>query len=163
MASRVRVDKRLDHDWGARSVEPWLVYVASISKERQRRVAVHAADLALGQWIEDSAARGVILWARGAVIRLHLRDPKTALADLREAAHIAPAWLRSLAMEDARRCADEAERSRKRKPSVDPAPSFTGTTPDHPAVRTPAALQSVNDGPPPLWPLLYRLISSPDE
>jgi hypothetical protein len=70
---------------GEQSLEPWLVYVASAIKQSQRRTAVHAVDLALENWIAEAAPRGVLLYVRGEVIRRHLRDPKTALGDLRQA------------------------------------------------------------------------------
>jgi hypothetical protein len=111
---------------GARTLEPWLVYVASALKENQRRPAVHSCDLALKHWISRRAARGVLLYARGEVIRRHLRDPKTALEDLRAAERMAPNWLRHDAKAALEACEQEAPASRKRKPSVKPAPSFSG-------------------------------------
>jgi hypothetical protein len=78
---------------GARSVEPWLVYMASSLLHGQPRGAVNSADLALKHWIRAKKARAVIRYARGEVIRLHLRDPKTALDDLR-ASRAAPDYAR---------------------------------------------------------------------
>jgi hypothetical protein len=110
---------------------------------------VHAVDLALEHWIAESTARGVLHFVRGQVIRRHLRDPKTALDDLRQAEDAAPDWLRREAIAAHAHCEEEARSSRKRKPSVGPAPSFAGT--ENPLSReSPSA--------PPLWERTYRII-----
>jgi hypothetical protein len=134
---------------GARSVEPWLVYVASALKESQRRPAVHSCDLALKHWISRRAARGVLLYARGEVIRRHLRDPKTALADLRAAEETVPKWLRDEARVAREECEEEAQASRKRKPSVKSAPAYSSWRR--------LAGGSVRE-PPPLWELTHEII-----
>ncbi len=134
---------------GEHSVEPWLVYVAAAINQSQRRMAVHAVDLALANWIAEAAPRGVLLYVRGEVIRRHLRDPKTALEDLRQAEEASPVWLRSEAVAARTACEEEARSSRKRKRSVAPAPSFAGSH------------RSASDdvtSPPPLWARIYQII-----
>jgi hypothetical protein len=137
---------------GAHSVEPWLVYVASAIRQSQRRGAVHAVDLALEHWIAKPAPRGVLLYIRGEVIRRHLRDPKTALEDLRRAEEAVPDWLRDEATAARERCEEDAPSSRKRKRSVNPAPSFGGSRPR----------QSGDvSGPPPLWSVIHGIVCEP--
>ena len=111
---------------GAWIVDPWLVYAASALLHGQPRNATHSMDLALGVWIPQPANRAILRWVRGDVIRRRLNDPKTALADLAAAADDAPAWLIQRALEDRDACASEAFASRKRKPSVGPAPEYRG-------------------------------------
>jgi hypothetical protein len=77
-------------------------------------------------WIPQPANRAILRWVRGDVIRRRLNDPKTALADLSAAAEAAPAWLIRRALVDRDACAVEADASRKRKPSVGPAPDYQG-------------------------------------
>jgi hypothetical protein len=136
---------------GEQSLEPWLVYVASAIKQSQRRTAVHAVDLALENWIAEAAPRGVLLYVRGEVIRRHLRDPKTALGDLHQAERTSPAWLRREAITARTTCEEEARSSRKRKRSVDPAPSFAGS-------HSPASDDKA--GPPSLWPWIHEIIQT---
>src|SRR5262249_7561537 len=111
---------------GARITDPWCVYIASALLHRQPRTAVHSADLALGNWIADSADRAVLLWLRGEVIRRFRNDPKPAQADLDVAQQPAPSWLHDEVAAAAAACRLQATSSRKRKPSVDPAPAYTG-------------------------------------
>jgi hypothetical protein len=111
---------------GAWIVDPWLVYAASALLQGQVRSATHSIDLALRVWIPQPANRAILLWIRGDVIRRRLNDPKTALADLTAAADDAPEWLTQRAVEDRDACALEAPASRKRKPSVGPAPAYRG-------------------------------------
>jgi hypothetical protein len=111
---------------GAWIVDPWLVYVASALVQGQPRSATHSTDLALRVWIPQPANRAILRWVRGDVIRRRLTDPKTALADLAAAAPAAPAWLMERAVADRDTCAIEARGSRKRKPSVGPAPDYRG-------------------------------------
>jgi hypothetical protein len=92
---------------------------------------VHAADLALKNWIDDDGRRAVLRHTRGEVIRRHLRDPKTAQADLDDALERAPIWLLADAERAAALCRDESTASRKRKPSVEPAPDYVAAV-DHP-------------------------------
>lgn len=134
---------------GARSVEPWLVYVACDLGRRQPRGAVRAVDLGLKHWIRGRAARAVLLYVRGEVIRRHVRDPKTALEDLRDAESAVPDWLREDAAAALAACDEEAPASRKRKRSVDPAPSYSG--------RWLAGSGSVKR-PPPLWEPIHEII-----
>jgi hypothetical protein len=138
---------------GERSVEPWLVYVAASIKQSQRRTVVHAVDLALANWIAEAAPRGVLLYVRGEVIRRHLRDPKTALGDLCQAENASPDWLRSEAVAARAACEEEARLSRKRKRSVEPAPSFAGSHgPESDEVTSP----------PPLWATIHQVIHADD-
>jgi hypothetical protein len=111
---------------GAWIPDPWLVYVASSLLHGQPRTAVHSLDLALKHWIVEPPDRAILLWVRGDVIRRQLKDPKTAIADLAHAAENAPAWLRDTVETDRGACLNEAESSRKRKPSVAEAPDYKG-------------------------------------
>jgi hypothetical protein len=111
---------------GAWILDPWFLYAASALVHGQPRGAVHSLDLALGVWIEPIPDRGTLLWARGAIVRGRLADPKTALTDLCRAAEDAPRWLCTTAAADAEACLGEAELSRKRKPSVGAAPTYRG-------------------------------------
>jgi len=111
---------------GAWIVDPWLVYVASSLLHGQPRQATHSTDLALKVWIPQPANRAILRWVRGDVIRRRLNDPKTALADVSAAAEAAPAWLIQRALVDRDACAVEADASRKKKPSVGPAPDYQG-------------------------------------
>jgi hypothetical protein len=140
---------------GARTVEPWLVYVAAAVSEGQPRRAVHSTDLALRHWIEDAVGRAVLRYVRGEVIRRHLRDPKTALADLRAARPDAPGWLAEAAGDACGRCEAEAASSRKRKPSVGDAPGFGGDPAPAPDLDYALAAQ-----PPPLWATLHAVLAS---
>jgi hypothetical protein len=140
---------------GARSVEPWLVYMASSLLRGQPRGAVNSADLALKHWIRAKKARAVIRYARGEVIRLHLRDPKTALDDLRASCAAAPPWLRELSAAAMAACEQEAPASRKRKPSVGPAPDYA-----RPWMPAPSGAGSVRE-PPPLWDTTHPIITTP--
>jgi len=115
---------------GARTLGPWLISVAHMLQVGQPRNAVHAADLALKNWIGDDARRAVLRYVRGEVIRRHLRDPKTAQADL-DAGERAPVWLRADAQSAAALCREEATVSRKRKPSVAPVPDYVAAV-NHP-------------------------------
>jgi hypothetical protein len=111
---------------GAWIVDPWLVYAASALLQGQPRQATHSLDLALRVWIPQPANRAILHWVRGDVIRRRLSDPKTALADLAAAAEGAPEWLLERGVADRNACAIEASGSRKRKPSVGPAPDYRG-------------------------------------
>jgi hypothetical protein len=150
-------DHRDAHDWakgwigngGAQSVEPWLVYVVGAIHEGQRKGATHPVDLALQFWIEDPRARAVLHYVRGEIVRHRASDPKTALADLEAAASDAPDWLREDASRAVEECAAEAEKSRKRKPTVDPAPDYEGDngTEVEPTAKTDRRV----DEPPAFW------------
>ena len=112
---------------GAGLVDPWLGYVASGLMHGQPRTAIHAVDLALGNWLPRPLDRSVMHWVRSRVVRNYLNDPRTALSDLAISSGNAPSWLRPCIADDASRCEAEAARSRKRKPSVAPAPAFAGS------------------------------------
>jgi hypothetical protein len=108
-------------------------------------------DLALEHWIAETAPRGVLLYVRGEVIRRHLRDPKTALDDLRQAEEAVPDWLRSEARAARAACEEEARSSRKRKRSVRPAPAFAGS---------PGPASDEVKSPPPLWGPIHEIIQA---
>jgi len=122
---------------GAWLPEAWLAYAASGLLHGQPRVAVRSVDLGLGNWIEDQADRSILLWARGSVVMRYLDDPKTALADLENAAPSAPPWLAPHVIEDTAACRTAAAMSRKRKPSVQPAPSLGSSRSAHDKVASP--------------------------
>jgi hypothetical protein len=88
---------------------------------------------------------------RGEVIRRQLRDPKSALEDLAAAEDAVPQWLRSEAKEARAMCEEEAQASRKRKRSVDRAPSYTGHGPE------PAGEEDLAS-PPPLWRAVHQIL-----
>ena len=116
---------------GVRTLGPWLISVAHMLQVGQPLNSVHAADLALKNWIGDDPRRAVLRYVRGEVIRRHLRDPKTAEADLDDARARAPLWLRADAERAANLCREEAAASRKRKPSVGATPDYAAAV-DHP-------------------------------
>lgn len=111
---------------GAGLLDPWLVYVASALIHRQPRNASHSVDLALGGWFPDAADRAVLHFVRSRIVWHLLRDPKTARADLAAARPEAPDWLRPVLEADEPAQAADALKSRKRKPSVAPAPVYSG-------------------------------------
>jgi hypothetical protein len=148
---------------GVRTLGPWLISVAHMLQVGQPRNAVHAADLALKNWIGDDVRRAVLRYVRGEVIRRHLRDPKTAQADLEDARERAPVWLRADAESAAALCREEAAVSRKRKASVGPAPDYVA------AVNHPDWSKKVVDldGPieveaPFVWRKVKRVLVAPD-
>ena len=159
-----RDDWRGVHDWtkawisrggGAWVIDAWLMYVASGLLHGQPRISVRSADLALGTWIESEQDRAVLLWVRGAVIHEKLNDPKTAVTDYGDALKHAPEWLLDRAQQDLARCSADAETSRKRKPSVAPAPVFAPGNRDFVAAAA--------DVPPPgarpmVWDELLRVL-----
>jgi hypothetical protein len=129
----------LDQDWrgsyeaakwwvsqggGAWTPAAWLVYAASGVLHGQPRIAVRSVDLALGNWIEATPDRSILHWARAVIVLDHLSDPKTARADFDAASVETPTWLRSQLQQDDARARDAAPHSRRRKPSVDPAPAY---------------------------------------
>lgn len=129
-------DWRAPYEWakswissggGARQLDPWLAYVASGLLKGEPRTATHALDLALKNWISAEEDRAILLWVRSRVIRGRLRDPKTALVDLEAAMDSGPGWLADVVAADLRACRAEAEASRKRKPAVKVAPTYSGT------------------------------------
>ena len=140
---------------GARSVEPWLADVASSLLRGEGRTAVHSCDLALKHWLERPDQRAVMYYVRGEVVRRKLRDPKTAQADFDAATPAAPDWLKVAEAQVA--CREEALVSRKRKPSVEPAPACAGNDIDVPA--TPTELTSLA-APPPVWAVVHQILSA---
>ncbi len=109
---------------GAWAPEAWLLYAASAVLLGQPRTGVRSMDLALGNWVEAQPDRSVLHWARACLVAQHLRDPKTALADYESARAGCPPWLRATLKADLDECAAAAEKSRKKKPSVSPAPAY---------------------------------------
>jgi hypothetical protein len=148
---------------GARTVGPWLVHVAQMLQVGQPRNAVHAADLALRNWIGDDGRRAVVRYVRGEVIRRHLRDPKTAQVDLDYGEAHAPAWLRADAEHAAVVCRDQADVGGKRKPSVGLAPEYIAAV-NHPDwLKTPIELDSSIEAEPPfVWREVTRVLVAPD-
>ena len=133
---------------GAQLLDPWLAYVASAMLKGEPRTAVHAIDLALKNWIPDKENRAVLLWVRSRIVRVRLKDPRSALTDLRQLQDSGPEWLQGEIARDSVACGVEAERSRKRKPSVQEAPDYVGTA-------TPVAPPTEEVPPgsiPALWP-----------
>jgi len=113
---------------GALLLDPWLTYIAAYLARRQPRNAVHAADLALGSWVDRDGDRAILCWIRAEIVRHWLKDPKTALADYVSAGESAPSWLRPRVEMDHAACEAEASASRKRKASVGAAPAHTAST-----------------------------------
>ena len=109
---------------GAWMVDAWLLYVISALLQGWPRSAVHSVDMALETWIGAPEDRAILHWVRAAVIHRRMNDPKTAIHDYEAASEAALEWLRDQLASDLVSCAADAERSRKRKPSVDPAPVF---------------------------------------
>jgi hypothetical protein len=152
----------ISHD-GVRTLGPWLVEVANALQLGQGRTAVHAADLALKHWIGDDTRRAVLRYVRGEVIRRHLKDPKTAQADLDAALDAVPSWLREDAEKAAALCRDGAAVSRKRKPSVSRAPEYVAAV-NHPNWSDcPVELdEPIEDEPPFVWQEVERVLMLPD-
>jgi hypothetical protein len=115
---------------GAFIVDPWLAYAASAILHRQPKTAVHSLDLGLKSWIKDERDRAVLRFVRGALVLVHMKDPKTALVDL-EVAEL-PVWLDGSAA--LTRCRAEAPLSKKCKPSVTAAPDYAGSKSLHATV-----------------------------
>jgi hypothetical protein len=101
-----------------------LLYVISALLRGWPKSAVHSVDIPLETWIEAPEDRAILHWVRAAVIHRRMKDPKAALRDYEAAREATPEWLRDRLASDLAFCVAEAELSRKRKPSVDPAPSF---------------------------------------
>jgi hypothetical protein len=117
---------------------------------------VHSVDLALLTWIEAREDRAVLCWVRAAVIHRRLKDPKTAQADYTAAKEGAPSWLRERIDRDAAGCAEDAPTSRKRKPSVAPAPRFEPR--DRGFVAGPT-IRSAPGSVPTVWPQLLEALT----
>ena len=143
---------------GAWDIDAWLHYVVSALRQGQPRTAVRSVDLALRHWIEAPEDRAILHWVRAAVVHRSLKDPKTALADYAVAKQEAPSWLVKRVDEEALRCASDADTSRKRKPSVEPAPQF------EPRDRSSVAPPSTKREPgavPTVWPQLLESLTPP--
>lgn len=147
---------------GARLVEPWLLYSASALQQGKPKTAVHSCDLGLSSWLEGAVPRSIVYFMRGEVIRRHLKDPKTALPDLRTASESGPEWLRPDAAEALDRCTTEAARSRKRKASVDSAPSYDPGTDPRFVPNTLNPRYDLEREPPPIWKTVVVVLASPD-
>lgn len=143
---------------GAWSPDAWLAYAASAILHGQPRIAVHSLDLALGNWVTPAADRAVLRWARGALVLHALNDPKTAVLDLEAATGSAPDWLRDRLATDLATCREEAPRSRKRKPSVDPAPELAARPVAHDVVAAPDPLHEPGARPG-LWEVVLPLLT----
>lgn len=144
---------------GAWVLDAWLLYVISALLHGQPRTAVHSVDLALRTWIEAPADRGLLRWVRAAVIHQRLRDPKTAQEDYAAAGEAAPSWLKERIDQDAAECAADAQKSRKRKPSIAEAPNFEHM--DRSFVAPPTARNEPGSVPT-VWPqLLESLTDAP--
>lgn len=125
------------HYGGATAPDPWLGYAIAGLLQGQTRGAVNSIDKALQYWITDPTDRAILLWARAAVIDRGANDPKTALSDYQLAIDHAPAWLADDARAAHQACVKRAESSRKRKPSVEPAPGIPSQAPTHVEPRDP--------------------------
>ncbi|WP_022930436.1 hypothetical protein [Patulibacter americanus] len=148
---------------GARTLAPWLVSAASALQLGQNKTAVHATDHALEHWIGDDGQRGVLCSVRGEVVRRHLKDPKTARVDLDVAARLVPQWLRADAERAASTCHREATASRKRKPSVGPAPGHAPIPSELPWATTVIDLdRPVSEAPPSVWSDVHRVLVADD-
>jgi len=143
---------------GALLLDPWLIYVASGILHGQPRIAVHSVDLALKAWVQDPPNRAILRWIRGRLIVDWLRDPKTAIDDFTYAEENSPEWLREEAVMTRSACIEAATKSRKRKPSVEPAPEFTGPSSDREFVERPVGLLPTPGAQPSLWELVLRII-----
>ncbi len=111
---------------GAAHIEPWLASVASGLMAEQPKRAAHAIDLALKHWISMPRDRAALLWIRGRVTWERLNDPKSALLDWESASGDVPSWVEEHPSKVLDECRSAAASSRKRTPSVKPAPDYTG-------------------------------------
>jgi hypothetical protein len=143
---------------GAWLPEAWLSYAASALLNGQPRIAVRSIDLGLGNWIADELDRAILLWARGSVVMRSLSDPKTALADLQAAGRGSPEWLRAKIADDIVLCESAAVVSRKRKPSVEGAPTLGTKRTAHDKVAGPVPRHKPGACPP-LWDALVGLLA----
>jgi hypothetical protein len=108
---------------GSYTPEAWLWDTCSALLHGQPKTAVHACDMALKVWVERPGDRAVLRFVRGAVIAHQVRDPMRALDDL-AAATQGPDWLIPLASKEHSAATEAAERSKVRKPRVEPCPDF---------------------------------------
>jgi hypothetical protein len=139
-------DWRPVYDWskswigwggGAWLPNPWLLYAASALLKGEPRTAVHSFDLGLRVWLSGHADRAALTWLRGVVVADRLKDPKTALLDLRESRGQLPHWLIAGADERLAACEASAATSRKRVPSVKPRPEYAPVAGTHDGVAPP--------------------------
>jgi hypothetical protein len=140
---------------GAWDIDAWLLYVISSLLEGKPRNAVHSTDMALQTWIEAPQDRAVLRWVRAAVVHRWLNDPKTARAEYAAAAEAVPGWLLGRLGADVAACEAEASTSRKRKPSVGPAPPFQPMNRDF--VEGPTETQKPGS-PPRVWDELITVL-----
>jgi hypothetical protein len=145
---------------GAWILDPWLIYVASALLHGQPRQAVHSVDIPLQSWIADPMDRAILHWVRAAIIHRRLRDPKTARADYDRASATAPPWLHGTVLADLDACAQDAERSRKRKASVGPAPEYRGAY-AHDIVAPPQENRPPPGSVPAVWDAVLPYLQAP--
>jgi hypothetical protein len=143
---------------GAWIPEAWLVYAASGLFHGQPRIGVRSVDLALSNWVNAAPDRSILLWARASITWRYLADPKTAEPDFASAAPNSPAWLRGQLEQDWEGCTAAAPLSRKRKPTVAPAPHYAEQSLAHDTVAPPEAEHGVG-AEPTLWPLLFPILA----
>ncbi|WP_207009612.1 hypothetical protein [Nocardioides aromaticivorans] len=155
-------DWRGVHEWtkswigwggGAWIPDTWLLYAASALLEGKPRNAVHGLDLGLRVWLAGASDRAALTWLRGLIVMDRLADPKTALIDLEESLELLPNWLRDESADRLERCRDEAARSRKRVPSVQPRPAFVGAEGSRHVVA-PSVSDRVDGSEPEAWPVI---------
>lgn len=139
--------------WGGGAWVPdtWILYAVSALLQGKPCIAVHGIDLGLRVWLEGETDRAALTWLRGTIVMDRLQDPKTALLDLEDSIDLLPIWLTDHAADRLERCRDEATRSRKRVPSVQPRPRHTGS--DQMAyVVAPAVDERADGHVPTVWP-----------
>ncbi|MGW1226869.1 hypothetical protein [Streptomyces sp. NPDC002530] len=148
---------------GASTPDAWLMDVCSALLHGRPRTALHCCDMALSTWVERPGDRAVLRLVRALVIADHVRDPLRSLDDLEAALH-GPDWLAALAATERDRVAEEARRSRRRKPRAEPAPeldtAYRELTRSHVSAPAPEPAEPLPaDGAvPALWePALRRL------
>jgi len=138
--------------WGGGAWIPdtWLLYAVSALLDGKPRNAVHSLDLGLRVWLAGEKDRAALTWLRGQIVMDRLADPKSALLDLEDSVDMLPTWLQSGAADRLKRCRDEAAKSRKRVPSVNPRPAFVGSE-DSQDVVAPAVTDRADGSEPETW------------
>lgn len=161
-------DWRPVYDWtkswigwggGAWIPDTWLLYAVSALLQGKPRIAVHSLDMGLGTWLAGEADQAVLTWCRGVVVMDRLADPKTALIDLEDCRDSVPQWLRATATGRLETCRAAAPKSRKRVPSVNPRPAFTGFDKMR-RVVAPPAVQRQSGEQPGVWMSVERYFST---
>jgi hypothetical protein len=162
-------DWRAVYDWskswigwggGAWLPDPWLLYAASALLKGEPRTAVHSLDLALRRWLAGQADRAALTWLRGVLVADQLKDPRTALLDLRESRGQLPDWLTAGAEERLAACEAAAATSRKRVPSVKPRPEYAAVAATHDGVAPPVG-ERVDGQRPSVWDHVGPLLTAP--